>query len=442
MLRYLYADTSPVPAVGPMEDSAAQDWWGGAQRCMVGVAIATAATASVLSAQIAQQVTNGAQDDPQLAAPLVIHVDEDAPLVLPRNVDWPDIVVSLWWDDSGPIEHVPTQEEVPPVFPAPNLWSNPRLLLWPTEEAVTPPPPLQVVESDWVNPVPPALWVLPPPRLVPNFQDEWVPPVFPLPPDEDFWNVPRPAWPWAPSTLYAFWQDERPTPPVPLGVDEGEWRSGVTPQLWPVPPQGLVFGWQDERPTPIALPIDEGEFLFPVVRPQLWLLPPIGLVTVQSDEWVPPAPPPTLHGLRVVNHSRERYRIVNHSFTRLRIVPHLKQGGRPVQGVLNPYADLELDFEVFDKASSDGHWEDTVGLTATAFLSLTPTGVAIGAATVALGARTGDPNDYFGVIDSAVLQTALLPTYANTNIYLIFLIAGDDRRRMALRVGGVGDFDV
>lgn len=154
-----------------------------------------------------------------------------------------------------------------------------------------------------------------------------------------------------------------------------------------------------------------------------------------------PTAPPTLHGLHIVNKTRERLKIVNHSGTALRIVPHLRQGGRPVFNVLNPYADLEIDVEIFDRAANDGHWEDTTGLSPTAFLSLTPTGVAIGAATVAIGARTGDPNDYYGVIDASVLQSALLPTYANQNVYLILLIPGADRRRQAMRVGGVGDFD-
>jgi hypothetical protein len=440
MIRQQFAgDERPTP--GLPEDPGAEGWWAGTMMSMSGLAAATAVAASTLTAQIGQQLANSPQDDPQLAAPPTLQVEDDAgaPLTLARP-EW-DTVVSLWWDDSGPIEHVPTQEIDPVPFPAPNLWFTPLLLLWPTEEAVTPPPPLPVDNDEWWNPLRTTSWIRPPIGLVPQFQEDWPTPVFPLPPDEDFWSIPRPQV--APSVYQQIllWPtDEKILIAVPLGIDEGEWQNLVAPQLWSTPPAGLVPGFQDEWPTPLPLGIDEGEWRSNVA-PSLWVLPPVRLVSIIGDEWPTPATPPTLHGLHVVNRSHSYLRILNHSRAAFRIIPRLRQGGRPMFGVLNPYADLEVEFEVTNKAASDGHWEDTLGLSPTAFLSLTPTGSAIGGATVALAVRSGDPNTYYGVIDTSVLQSALLPTYAYRRVYLIFLVSGDDRRKHGLLVGGVGDFD-
>lgn len=180
---------------------------------------------------------------------------------------------------------------------------------------------------------------------------------------------------------------------------------------------------------------------FPVHRASIFL---------ERNPMEPPAI--TLRGLlicdlsrakyRITNATDARYRITNQSEARYRIRLLLRQGGRMLAGdELNPYADLECDFEVFNRATSDGHWQDTTGLSPTVYLAATPTGSALAGTTTVLSARSGNPNDYFGIIDSATLQAALLPTYAGQYVNLVFSISGDDKRRKKLLVGSVGDFD-
>lgn len=174
-----------------------------------------------------------------------------------------------------------------------------------------------------------------------------------------------------------------------------------------------------------------------------------GLVLLRNPDRYPPLV--SLETLRIVDYTGPRYRVADLTAPRYRITDatearyriraYLTQGGRQIMDTLNPYDDLECDFEVTEKADADGHWQDANGLTPTAFLAASPTGAAIGGASVALSARVSDTNRYYGRIDSAVLQSALLPTYQSERVFLIFSVSGDARRRKALQVGGVGDFD-